>query len=223
MAQAPLFPLIANIPIDWPRLIAEGGPLMWVLLAASALSIATFIERLIHYHRVQINSTEFLAGVRNVLKRENVVEALAICDATAGPVARLVKAAILHQDFGRDRVREALEEGGLVEVPRLEERLTMLATVAQIAPLVGLLGSLLGFMKVFFALETHGPGLAMNHVSGGLAEGLFLAASGLAVSIPSYAGYNYLVSRVNSIILDMEKASTEILNILSDPARTAGE
>src|ERR1051326_5004813 len=121
-------------------------PVLWLILFAGAVAIVVFIERLLHCHRAQINSGEFLSGVRNVLRRENVVEAIAICDATAGPVARLVKTAILNRDNGRERVREALEEAGLAEVPRLEEKLNLLATIAQLAPLLGLLGTVLGFI-----------------------------------------------------------------------------
>src|SRR5207237_5280331 len=136
-----------------PTLLSHGGPMIWLILGASAVALAVFIERLLHYHRAQINSSEFINGVRNVLKRENVVEALSICDATAGPVARLVKTAILNRERGRDGVREALEEAGLVEVPRLEEKLNVLATIAQIAPLLGFLGTVLGFIKVFMKLQ----------------------------------------------------------------------
>src|SRR5262245_28275643 len=121
-----------------PNLLANGGPVLWLILLAGAVGIVVFMERYLHLHRAQINSTEFLNGVRTVLKRDNVVEALSICDATPGPVARLVKTAILNRDYGRERVREALEEAGLAEVPRLEERLNLLATIAQIAPLIGL-------------------------------------------------------------------------------------
>ena len=123
-----------------PRFLADGGPMIWVILAASAAAVAVFIERMLHYHRAQINSTEFLNGVRNVLKRDNVVEALAICDATPGPVPRLVKIAILNRERGREGVREALEDAGSLEVPRLEEKLNLLATIAQITPLIGLPG-----------------------------------------------------------------------------------
>ena len=84
--------------------------MLWLILLASAVAVVVFIERFLHFHRAQINSTEFLNGVRNVLKRDNVIEALSICDATFGPVARLVKTAILNRDHGRERVREALEE-----------------------------------------------------------------------------------------------------------------
>lgn len=199
-----------------PTLLAKGGVMIWLLLLASAVGIAVFIERLLHYHRAHINSSEFINGVRNVLKRDNVVEALSICDATPGPVARLVKTAILNRDRGREAVREALEEAGLVEVPRLEEKLNVLATIAQIAPLMGFLGTVLGFMRAFMKLQEAGLYSSVAQISGGIWEGLICTAVGLAIAIPGYAGYNYLVSRVNAIVLDMEKVSTEILNLIGE-------
>lgn len=198
-------------------LLSKGGLMMWLLLALSAVGLAVFIERLLHYHRAQINSAEFIAGVRNVLKRDNVVEALSICDATPGPVARLVKMAILNRERGRESVREALEEAGLVEVPRLEEKLNVLATIAQIAPLMGLLGTVLGFIKVFTRIQEAGLYAHAAQLSEGIWQALICTAAGLAIAIPGYAAYNYLVSRVNAIVLDMEKASTEILNLVAEP------
>jgi biopolymer transport protein ExbB len=199
-----------------PTLLANGGPVIWLILIAAAIAVVTFIERALFCHRSQINSAQFLNGVRNVLKRDNVVEAISICDATPGPVARLVKAAILNRDKGRDRVREAVEEAGLVEVPRLEEKLNLLATIAQIAPLLGLLGTLIGFIRVFMKLQADGLYAHMNTLSGGVWESLICAAAGIAVAIPVHAGYNYLVSRVNKIVLDMEQAASEIVNIVTE-------
>ena len=93
-----------------PTFLANGGPMIWLILVTGAVALAVFVERVLHCHRAQINSAEFLNGVRNVLKRDNVVEAISICDATHGPVARLVKTAILNRDKGRDRVpMEVLE------------------------------------------------------------------------------------------------------------------
>jgi biopolymer transport protein ExbB len=198
------------------NLLFQGGPMLWIILIACAAAITVFIERVLHYHRAQINSAEFLNGVRTVLKRDNVVEALSICDATPGPVARLVKTAILSRDYGRDRVRESLEEAGLAEVPRLEEKLSLLATIAQLAPLLGLLGTLLGFIRVFSDLVEHGPTASIAMLSSGVFEALICAAAGLAVAIPTHAGYNYLVNRVNEIVLDMEKAANEIVNIVTE-------
>lgn len=196
--------------------VANGGPVLWIILFASAVAVIVFIERFLHCHRAQINSTEFLNGVRNVLKRDNIVEALSICDATPGPVARLVKTAILNRDHGRERVREALEEAGLAEVPRLEEKLNLLATIAQLAPLLGLLGTVLGFIQTFMTMQHNGLNAKFVDLSDGIWKALICAAAGLAVAIPAHAAYNYLVSRVNSIVLDMERAATEIVNIVTE-------
>jgi biopolymer transport protein ExbB len=196
--------------------VNNGGPVLWIILFASAVAVIVFIERFLHCHRAQINSTEFLNGVRNVLKRDNIVEALSICDATPGPVARLVKTAILNRDHGRERVRESLEEAGLAEVPRLEEKLNLLATIAQLAPLLGLLGTVLGFIKTFMLMQRQGLNSNFIMLSDGIWQALICAAAGLAVAIPAHAAYNYLVSRVNSIVLDMERAATEIVNIVTE-------
>lgn len=197
--------------MNLPFTLKNGGPVFLLILLAGAVAIVVVIERFLHYHRAQINSTEFLNGVRNVLRRNNVVEAISICDATYGPVARLVKTAILNRDNGRDRVREALEEAGLAEVPRLEEKLNLLATIAQITPLLGLFGTILGLMDTFNTART-------TDLSTGVWRALICAAAGLAVAIPAHAAYNYLVSRVNSIVLDMERAATEIVNIVTETA-----
>jgi biopolymer transport protein ExbB len=192
---------------------------MWLILIAAATAAVVFIERALYCHRSQINSAEFLNGVRTVVKRGNVVEAISICDATPGPVARLVKAAILHREQGRERVREAVEEAGLIEVPRLEEKLNLLATIAQISPLLGLFGTIVGFIQVFYYLQREG---LYAHISGehslatGTWQALICSAAGIAVAIPAHAGYNYLVSRVNKIVLDMERAAAEIVNIVTE-------
>ncbi len=199
-----------------PTLLINGGPVIWLILIAAAIAIAVFIERALHCHRAQINSVEFLNGVRNVLKRDNVVEAISICDATPGPVARLVKTAILNRDKGRERVREAVEESGLTEVPLLEEKLNLLATIAQIAPLLGLLGTIVGLMEIFNQMQEAGLYAHIGQLSHGIWRALICAAAGIAVAIFAHAGYNYLVSRVNKIVLDMERASGEIVNIVTE-------
>jgi biopolymer transport protein ExbB len=203
-----------KLPVS--ELLTHGGAVLYLILFVSAVAVIVFIERFLHCHRAQINSTEFLNGVRTVLKRDNVVEALSICDATPGPVARLVKTAILNRDHGRERVREALEEAGLAEVPRLEEKLNLLATIAQLAPLLGLLGTVLGFIDTFSLMKDLGLHAQVSDLSSGIWKALVCAAAGLAVAIPAHAGYNYLVSRVNSIVLDMERAATEIVNIITE-------
>ena len=197
-------------------MLANGGPMMWLLLVLSGVAIVVFIERALYCHRSQINSAEFLNGVRTVLKRDNIVEALSICDATPGPVARLVRVAIVNREKGKEGVREALEDAGLVEVPRLEAKLNLLATVAQIAPLLGLLGTVYGFISIFYEVQDAGLNAHFGQLSKGIWQALISAGAGIAVAIPTHVGYNYLVSRVNVIVLDMERSATEIVNILTD-------
>ncbi len=199
-----------------PTFIENGAPVIWLILIAAATALVVFVERTLFCHRSQINSAEFLNGVRTVIKRGNVVEAISICDATPGPVARLVKAAILNRELGRERVREAVEEAGLIEVPRLEEKLNLLATIAQIAPLLGLFGTIIGFIETFKVIGKEGLYANIQTLSGGVWEALICAAAGIAVAIPTHAGYNYLVSRVNKIVLDMERAAAEIVNIVTE-------
>ena len=197
-------------------MMAKGGWVLWVILVTGAVGVAVFIERLLHYHRAQINSTEFLNGVRNVIKRDNIVEAVSICDATPGPVARMVKVAILHREGGKEGMREALDEAGLIEVPRLEEKLGALATIAQIAPLMGLFGAVLGFVKVFWQMQLSGMPLQPTEFAAGMWQGLICLGAGIGVAVPTYVAHNFLVSRLNEVLLDMEKSSTEIIRLLGD-------
>ena len=190
--------------------------MVWLLLAAGAIALGVFMERLLIYHREQINSAEFLNGVRNVLKRQNVVEAISICDATPGPVARLVKVAILNRDKGRAQLQSVMEETGTVEVPRLEEKLSILATIAQIAPLLGLLGTVLAMLGMFNVMKGQGMAIHPYDFARYIYGGLCATGLGLGLAIICYAGYNYLVRRVDAIVLDMQKASAEVLGMLND-------
>jgi biopolymer transport protein ExbB len=201
-----------------PELARHGGLIFWLLLAMGALAVGVFLERLVYFHRENINSTDFLNGIRTVIKRGNVVEALSICDATPGPVARLVKAAILARDRARAEIRETLQVSGLSELPKLEERLGLLATIAQTAPILGLLGTILGLMQLLQMLQTAGLSAPAGTLVEGVWRALVCSGVGLAISAPSYAAYNFLVNRVRLIVLDMEKASSEIVTILGEAA-----
>ncbi len=201
-----------------PGFLGRFGIMLLPLLAVSATMLIVILDRYLLYHRERINLAEFLAGVRNVLRRDNVVEALSICDATPGPVARLVKAAVLARDGGRERVIEAMEEVGMSEVPRLEARLNVLATIGQIAPMIGLLGTLFGFIGVFEDLQQSGGFAASASLFHHLWQALYSAAGGLAIAIVSQTAYNFLVGQVNTIALDMEKASAEATRLVTDNA-----
>ena len=195
-------------------IMAKGGPLMWFILISAILAIAIFFERLFHYHRAQIHTDDFVKGILNSLKRGNVKEAIDTCRDTAGPVAQVVMAAVLNHDRSRDEIREAVQDTARTEVTRLERNLPILVTIAQVAPLIGFLGTVWGMIRVFMVIEITATTTA-GQLAGGVWQALLTTAGGLVVAIPSYIAYNYLVSRVQNLVLDMEKASNETVQYLA--------
>lgn len=197
------------------KLLQMGGVLMYPILLCSVISVAIFIERLYHLHRAEINTREFLAGIRNILKKRNITEAVAICEETPGPVAHIIKAGVLKHDQPKEEIKEAVEDAGLHEVPRLEKNLVVLATIAHITPLLGLLGTVLGMIGAFQEIQAAGGMVNAKDLATGIWEALITTAAGLTVAIPVYVAYNYLVSRVNGLVLEMEKSATEVVDLLA--------
>jgi biopolymer transport protein ExbB len=194
--------------------ISRGGPVMWVLLAISIFAIVIFLKRLFHYHRSQINSQDFLDGIYNVLKRGNTVEAITICEDTPGPVAQIARAAILKAEDSPEEISLAIQHAGLIELPRIEHHLVVLATLVKITPYVGLAGTVFGMMDTLAQLHLNAPLAHAGDLAGGLWQALMTTAAALCIVIPAYTGYNFLVSRAESLVLDMEKASADIFTYL---------
>lgn len=201
------------------ELMQRGGPMIWLIVASSIIGAVVFLKKLLDLHRAQIRAGDFLQGIFNILNRKNIVEAVSICEDTPGPVAGIARAAILHHDEPAEGIRRAIEEAGLAEIPRLERHVNLLATLAQITPLMGLLGTVLGMMQALLVMTQKAPLVQSGDLMGGMWQALISTAAGLAVAIPAYAGYNFLVSRVESIVLDMEMASAEILAFLTGHAQ----
>ncbi len=197
------------------RVIEMGGPLMYPILLCSILFLAILIERLYHYHRARIDTTQFISGIRTILRKREIPEAISFCDNTPGPVAHIVKAGILRHDLPKEEIKETIGDAALHEIPRLEKNLNVLATVAHIAPLLGLLGTVLGMIGAFQRIQTEGGRVNAADLAGGIWEALITTAAGLSVAIPAYVAYNYLVSRVNALVLDMEKSATEVVDLLT--------
>jgi biopolymer transport protein ExbB len=129
-------------------LMRQGGPILWIILLSGLAAFLVYIERSLHLHRARIKFDDFLKGICNILRRQNIDEALAICDETPGPVSYIVRAAILHRAEGREGMRAAIHDAGTAEISRMERRLVVVATVAQLAPLMGLLGQSWAWSKL---------------------------------------------------------------------------
>ena len=199
-------------------MIQKGGPVMWPIILCSIFAFAILLERAWHLYRAKIDTVDFMNKIANTLKRNKIMEAIEMCNNTPGPIAQIMKAGILKHDRPRNEIREAIEDAGIHEVPRLEKNLSALATIAHISPLLGLLGTVTGMVKCFQIIQEKSTSLNPinpGDLAGGIWEALITTVAGLVVAIPTYVAYNYLVSRVDNFVLEMEKAATELMNILT--------
>ncbi len=202
----------------WQTFLA-GGPVMWPILLCSIFALAIILEKFWHIHKIRIDTQQFLSSILEKMKRHQVKEALEICEKTKSPISHILKAGILKYDRTRPQIKEAIEDASLYEIPRLEKNLSMLATIAHISPLLGLLGTVTGMVRCFQTIQAKSASfhpVSPGDLAGGIWEALLTTVAGLIVAIPTFIVYNYLVSRINSFILEMEKASTELVNFLTE-------
>lgn len=193
------------------KFILDGGPVLWLILLCSITALFIFLSKWYQFHRSKVDIRELVTGLVNVLRRDGFIEAITLCDNTPGPVAKILASGIKAFQ-NKDDVRNAIDEAAHFEVPRLESRLAILATIAKIAPMLGLLGTVIGMGETFFMMQIkQGLSITLADLSGGVSTALTLTGAGLCVSIASYIAYNYLVFRVESFCLEMEKAKTELI------------
>ncbi|MDZ8119754.1 MotA/TolQ/ExbB proton channel family protein [Pontiella agarivorans] len=196
------------------ELMVKGGWIMWPLLVCSIAAAVLFLERVFHLHRAQIKQDDFLSGIYTIVNRGNTAEAVSICDQTPGPVAHIIRTGLLHADEKPEELKQTITKAGLGEIPRLEKNLGGLLTIAQITPLLGLLGTVVGLIQIFTAMQQNAPLAEIGDLSEGIWQALITTAVGLCVSIPAFAGYNFLLSRVERITLNMEYAAEEVYHFL---------
>ncbi len=199
-----------------PEFFQKGGPLMYVLLACSVVVVAVFLERAFYMHRATVRIGDLLRGLSNLIAIGNFSEALHECASTPGPAARVMHAVILQHALDRAELKDIAQDAGQLEVPRLERNLGLLSTIAYAAPLVGLLGTVLGLLQAFLAISAQGGYATAAEIAGGVYQSLLTTAAGLAIAIPALLAYQYLSSRVNDLIHDMERAGIEIVSMILD-------
>lgn len=194
------------------NLFAKGGPMMVVVLVLGVLCLLLTIERILFLHRGQIRSTAFINGIKNILAKRRIVEALTVCEETPGPVAAVVKAALLHADDDAEKMRFYVQEAAVVELPALERRLGSIAAIAQVAPLVGLLGTILGMITTFLAFEKDYA--SASALATGMWQALLCLTASLMLAIPAHLAHHFLAGRVRAIVRDVEWAGNEIMKYL---------
>src|SRR6187402_1429654 len=199
----------------------KGGPLMWLILFCSVLAGAVFLERVLYFHRVTVRVGEFMRGLSNLIQHRRFAEAQMECASLPTPVTRVIHAAILRHDSPRAELKEIVSEAGQLEVPRLERRLGIVATIGFVAPLIGLLGTIVGLIDAFVHISSQSGFASSTDIASGIYQSLLTTAAGLVVAIPCAVAYSYLSSRVNALMHDMERAGIEIVNLITEHRRSA--
>lgn len=196
------------------ELINAGGPIMYVLLGCLGLATIIFLDRFFYLHRARIDTQEFLRGLFNILKNGKAIEAIAICDDTKSPIANMARAVICHSDQEEPRMRMAVDDTALTEIPRMQRNLKLLACLGQIAPVLGLLGTLISLMNIFAKIQDQGHFVETIQLAGDVRIALITTVAGLIVAMTVQLFYFLLAERIDTIVQEMEKAASEIINFL---------
>jgi len=190
---------------------------MWPILICSVLAFAIVMERILTLSRLEIESSQFLREVTQAIRTGPGTAAQRLCDQSDTALAQMVKAGIRNYGRSHSEIREAMEEVGSREAQALERYVPILGTIAQIAPLLGLLGTVTGLIRCFQVIQEKATSIHPvnpGDLAGGIWEALLTTVFGLLVAIPAYAMYNYLVHRINGSVKRLESSAAECADLL---------
>jgi len=207
-------------------MIKAGGPIMAPILLCSFFGVAIIIEKLLYFRSIKDDIVKLKQRVFEFIKENRIKEAIELCDRSPSPVAKIMKAGIIKFGCSREQIKESMEDASLFEIPKLESRISALATIAHISPLLGLLGTVTGMTASFSMIQRQAASLnpvTPGDLAGGIGEALLTTVAGLIVAIPAFVAYNYFVNRINHFILDMERAATELVNYMCQIAEQGVE
>jgi biopolymer transport protein ExbB len=193
-------------------LFIKGGPIIYPILFCSILSLAIIIERLFALRRKRVIKPKTLLRIQDLIRLERIADIIAICQRQPSPMNRIILAAIKNIHQTKPEIKEAIAETGRHEIKNLERNLGILGTIVSIAPLLGLLGTVTGMIRAFYTIALRGVG-EPTFLASGISEALITTAAGLTVAIPSQIFYNYFITKVDSLMLEMEEISLETLEI----------
>lgn len=191
--------------------------ILLIIGGCSLLSFTIFIERLMHLNKSEVDTNTFIIKMRHAIKDNNIVEAVGVCEQTGGTISNIIKAGLVKHNRGKEQIEHAMEIAGLVEIARLERNAKILSIIGYIAPLIGLLGTVLGFIQAFSEMRMSGlVDISATRIGEAMEYALVTTAAGLVVAIPSILAYNYIVSRVEGFILEIQTTSSEVVDLLID-------
>jgi biopolymer transport protein ExbB len=203
------------------EIFLNGGLVMWPILFCSVVALAVAIDRFLVLRRAKINLPAFLVRIRGFIKNKDMSGAASFCLREKSPIANMVRKGLKKFGMGHERVKEAIENAGRQEVSKLEKGLSILATVAGVAPLLGFLGTVTGMIQAFMRIEDLAGAASPSDLAGGIWEALLTTAFGLIVGIPAYVAYNYFLSWITKFVADMETVANDVVDTMQDASKEA--
>ena len=196
-------------------LIVKGGIFMYPIIFCSIVALAIFLERLWVLRRKHIIPLDFIDNVEGLLKKQKLSEAVFLCQNDMSSIAKIFLAGLRSTQKGMWLVKEAIEERGSREATILEKNVDILSTIANLSPLLGLLGTVSGMIKTFNAISVQGIGNPAP-LAGGIAEALITTATGLCIAIPTLVCYRFLKDKASALIFEMEENSIRLVELMDN-------
>ena len=205
-------------PLNLWSLSLKGGFIMIPIVLLSLVTIYIFVERLLVLRDAARQDNTFMQRIKDYIHAGDVESALNLCKKNPTPVARLIEKGITRLGRPMNDVLVAIENVGNIEVAKLERRFTWIATTAGGAPMLGFLGTVTGMVSAFYSMAAAGEAADITTLSSGIYEALVSTVAGLVVGIIALFAYNYLVSRVNTVVNQLEASTMEFMDLLNEPA-----
>jgi biopolymer transport protein ExbB len=194
----------------------EINGILLVIGLCSVVAIAVFIERLKYLNEIDIDTETLLLELKTAIQQGNIVEAIALCETHEGAVSNIIKAGISNHERSRERIEYAMEMRGMVEIAKMEKNARILSIIAHISPLIGLLGTVLGFIRAFSEMKMSGMiEISASQIGEAMEYALVTTAAGLVVAIPAVLAYNYLVTRIESLTVEIQATAAEVVDLLT--------
>jgi biopolymer transport protein ExbB len=200
--------------------LAQCNVVLIVIGICSIVGVTIFIERMIYLSRVDVDTDALLLELKASIEQGNIVEAMAACERRPGAVSNIIRAGIAQHERGREHIEHAMEMRGMIEVAKMEKNSRMLSIIAHICPLIGLLGTVLGFIRAFGEMRMSSMAeISSTQIGEAMEYALVTTAAGLVVAIPAVLAYNYIVSRIEGTTVEIQATAAEVIDLLTNDIR----
>ena len=211
-------PIVEEKTLSIIELISSGGIggniIMGTLTLISIYAIYILFERYSTIKKASIEDESFLKSIKNFVEQKDIQAAKTLCRNTDNPVSRMIEKGIDRIDKPMTDISAAIENQGKLEVYKMENNLANLATIAGAAPMIGFLGTVIGMIVAFHEMASAGGNIDVEMLSKGIYTAMVTTVGGLIVGIIAYIAYNFLVSKIDKVIFQLEDRTTEFLDLL---------